>query len=181
MKTHILVIVFILVSFAPIVKTLPDWTDPLRFWDSKQESAWEKAWSSSLSTAYYIWEMWYNQVMVSKATTLLGQTGITLLALAMTCFLVYKLTKAIGGRHRTPLQNTGAPQANSSVVHVHNAVQFREEPRGSHTRDRVSKIVVPLEKYNDSMSIEAWLTRLELHLEPELDKEDWARDPKAVI
>jgi hypothetical protein len=125
--------------------------------------------------------MWYNQVMVSKATTLLGQTGITLLALAMICFLVYKLTKAIGGRHRTPLQNTGAPQANSSVVHVHNAVQFREESRGSHTRDRVSKIVVPLEKYNDNMSIEAWLTRLELHLETELDKEDWARETLKLL
>ncbi len=58
-----------------------------------------------MNTAYYIWEMWYNQVMVSKGTTLLGQTGITLLALAIICFLVYKLTKATGGRHPTPLQN----------------------------------------------------------------------------
>ncbi len=67
------------------------------------------------------------------------------------------------------------------MVHVHNEVQFREESRGSHTRDRVSKIVVPLEKYNDSMSIEAWLTRLELHLEPELDKEDWARETLKLL
>ncbi len=67
------------------------------------------------------------------------------------------------------------------MVHVHNEVQFREESRGSHTRDRVSKIVVPLEKYNDSMSIEAWLTRLELHLEPELDKEVWARETLKLL
>jgi len=60
-------------------------------------------------------------------------------------------------RHRTPFQNTGTPQANSSVVHVHNAVQFREEPRDHHTRNKSSRVVVPV------------------HLEPEMDREDWAR------
>jgi len=36
--------------------------------DAKQESSWEKAWSFSFNTECYIWEMWSNQVMVSKAT-----------------------------------------------------------------------------------------------------------------
>jgi hypothetical protein len=95
MRIHILVLLFILISLSPTVKALPDWRDPLRFWNTKQESSWEKAWSFSFNTACYIWEMWYSQVMVSKATTLLGQAGITCSVLAILCLLVYKLTNAI--------------------------------------------------------------------------------------
>ena len=81
--------------------------------------------------------------------------------------------------------NKEGGQSNTSAVHVHNTVQFRDRPRGGSRREGTSepyqKVVMPIERYNDNTSMEAWLTRLELHLEPDFDIEDWARETLKLL
>ena len=81
--------------------------------------------------------------------------------------------------------NKEGGQSNTSAVHVHNTVQFRDRPRGGCRREGTSepyqKVVMPIERYNDNTSMEAWLTRLELYLEPDFDVEDWARETLKLL
>jgi len=124
--------------------------------------------------------------MTSRATVYAGQICVTAIALALICWCFYKTLKLIEGRHRTLMEtNKEGGQSNTSAVHVHNTVQFTDRPRGGSRREGTSepyqKVVMPIERYNDNTSMEAWLTRLELYLEPDFDIEDWARETLKLL
>jgi hypothetical protein len=163
------------------------WLDIVtRFWSKPEATTWEKAFTYTHNIATNLWQVYYSNVMTSRATVYAGQICVTAIALALICWCFYKTLKLIEGRHRTLMEtNKEGGQSNTSAVHVHNTVQFRDRPRGGSRREGTSepyqKVVMPIERYNDNTSMEAWLTRLELYLEPDFDIEDWARETLKLL
>ena len=150
----------ILASLALLVQVVPTWALPewaKAFWaETPPPTAWHRTWGILESIILGSWKQWNNSVLNSQLSTWTGQIMLTALALAATFLLVYKTTQVIKGRHRT-LKEQQSQQSSSSIVHVHNKVQFRYDTRDIRHRERQT---ISLERYTDQMAIASWLTRL---------------------
>jgi len=152
---------------------MPEWGR--KFWNfTPPPTAWHQIWNIIQTNLVGSWTQWNNHVLNTQLSIWLGQILTTLLALTPILWALYKTTMLIKGRHRT-LNESQSAQSNSSIVHVHNKVQFRDDARDQCHGER-QKINRSLEKYEDHMAILAWLIRLEMSLETHFDREDWARE-----